>query len=68
MEFVFSDDLSGMSEIFILMNSGRLRGVLRKTLEMSIVMNHEPAVEMTLLNKILAASMSAVGWQCHQGN
>ena len=51
---------SGMSEIFTLMNSGHLRGVLRYKLEMSIVMNFAPAVEMTLSNKILAAIMSAV--------
>jgi hypothetical protein len=52
---------SRLSLNLIWMNLARCRGVMRYKLEMSIVMNCAPFVEMTLLNSILATRISAVG-------
>jgi hypothetical protein len=52
---------SGMSLMLMRMNSGRFSGVIRYKSDMSIVMNHAPLVDMTLLKRSLAMSMSAVG-------
>jgi hypothetical protein len=53
--------LSGMLLNFIRMNLGRCSGVIKKKMEMSIVINRAPLVEITLLKSILATSISAVG-------
>ena len=43
------------------MNSWRLSGVMIEKFNISIVMNLAPLVEITLLKRILATSISAVG-------
>jgi hypothetical protein len=51
---------SGISLNLIQMNSAQCRGVMRWKFEISIVMNRAPFMEMTLMNSILATSISAV--------
>ena len=52
---------SGMSLTCMQMYSGRFSGVMGKKLDISIVTNLAPFVDMTLLNRILATIISAVG-------
>ena len=52
---------SGMSLTCMWVYSGRFSGVMRQKLDISIVMNLAPFVDMKLLNRILADRISTVG-------
>ena len=52
---------SGMSLILIRIYSRRGNGELRWKLDMSIVMNFAPGIDIVLLKRILATNRSAVG-------
>ena len=63
LKFVNSTTWSGMSDSFSLMYAGSGIGVLRYKSLTSMVANHAPGVDMTLLNRSLVVILSAVGVQ-----
>ena len=58
---------SGMSLMWMRMYSGHLIGVMSYKFDISIVMNMAPFVDMTMLNRILATSISALGVSTSSG-